>query len=209
MKNNSDIFADGTILPLVEEFYTLQGEGFHTGKAAYFIRVGGCDVCCNWCDIKASWNAATHPPTKVSHIVANAAKYPAKAVVVTGGEPLNYNLDYLCNQLKLQGIRTFLETSGSSHLTGVWDWVCLSPKKNKEPLDEVIIAANELKVIIEKDLDFQWAERYKDLVGDDCKLYLQPEWSSYEATIGPIVDYILNNPWWNISLQSHKFMHIP
>jgi len=209
LKKQDELFVDGKLLPLVEEFYTLQGEGFNTGKPAYFIRIGGCDVCCNWCDVKQSWNPSLHPATPTDEIVAHALKYPARAVVITGGEPLLYNLDYLCSELKRNGVKTFIETSGSSPVSGTWDWICLSPKKKKQPLPGIYPLAHELKMVVEKDLDFEWAEYNRGLVGADCKLFLQPEWSAYEKTVGPIVDYILDHPWWNISLQSHKFMHIP
>lgn len=199
----------GLLLPIVEEFYTLQGEGYHTGKAAYFIRIGGCDVCCQWCDVKVSWNPDIHPLVDINQIVANAAAQPAKAVVVTGGEPLLYDLNLLCSELKKQQIATFIETSGSAPLSGQWDWICVSPKKNKEPLPEMLAAANELKVVIDRTIDFEWAERFASLVSPSCRLYLQPEWSVYNDIIAPMVDYIMQHPKWNISLQSHKFMHIP
>lgn len=199
----------GLLLPIVEEFYTLQGEGYHTGKAAYFIRIGGCDVCCQWCDVKVSWNPDIHPLVNIEQIVENAAAQPAKAVVVTGGEPLLYDLNLLCSELKKHQIATFIETSGSAPLSGTWDWICLSPKKNKEPLPEMLAAANELKVVIDRSMDFAWAERFASLVSPECRLYLQPEWSVYNEIIAPLVDYIMQHPRWNISLQSHKFMHIP
>jgi len=197
------------ILPIVEEFYSLQGEGFHTGKPAYFIRIGGCDVCCDWCDVKVSWNPDIHPAIKTDDIIERIKQHPAKAVVVTGGEPFIYNLDYLCTELKKLNIKTFVETSGSHPISGNWDWICLSPKKNKPPLHDFFSQANELKMIVGKDLDFAWVEQYKNSVSKNCKLYLQPEWSVYQNVIGTVVDYILQHPWWNISLQSHKFMHIP
>ena len=203
------LFDEGKNLPLVEDFYTIQGEGFHTGKPAYFIRLGGCDVCCNWCDVKISWNPLIHPAIETDEIVKKALKNPAKAVVVTGGEPFIYQLDYLCSELKKNGVSTFVETSGSHQHSGDWDWICLSPKKNKPPLDPIFSLANELKVIIEKDLDFSWAEENRKKVSADCKLYLQPEWSAYESIIGKVADYVMLHPQWNISLQSHKFMHIP
>ena len=209
MKNKSTLFDDGHVLPLVEDFYTIQGEGFHSGKPAYFIRVGGCDVGCNWCDVKISWNPNIHPATQTDDIVKNALKNPSKAVVVTGGEPFIYQLDYLCSELKKHGISTFIETSGSHSHSGQWDWICLSPKKKKPPLEPIFKLASELKVVIEKDLDFAWAEENRKKVSPQCKLYIQPEWSAYEAIIGPITDYVMQHPDWNISLQSHKFMHIP
>lgn len=200
---------EGEALPIVEEFYTLQGEGYHTGKPAYFIRVGGCDVCCSWCDVKVSWNPDIHKIGKVDDIVNLAASYPAQAVVVTGGEPFLYDLNPLTSRLRKKNMHTFVETSGSSPLTGQWDWICLSPKKNKEPLPEFLENAHELKVIIDKEMDFEWAEKFRKLVSPTCKLYLQPEWSVYQDSISEIVEYVKNNPAWNVSLQAHKFMHIP
>ena len=193
----------------MEAFYTLQGEGFNTGQAACFVRIGGCDVGCWWCDVKESWNASLFPPTPVDQIVAYAASFPAKAVVVTGGEPLLYNLDYFCKKLKESGIRTFLETSGSLLLSGSWDWICLSPKKDVPPLPETLKKANELKVIIHEPEDLAWAETNRTLVSPECLLYLQPEWSSRRQIIPVIIDYIKKYPVWKISLQSHKYMNIP
>lgn len=193
----------------MEEFYTLQGEGYHTGTAAYFTRIGGCDVGCRWCDIPESWNADKYPPSSVDEMVERAAACPARAVVVTGGEPLLYNLDYLCNRLHEKGIRTFLETSGSSPLTGKWDWICLSPKKDAPPLKEIFLIANELKVIIQDEEDFGWAEENAVKAGKGCTLFLQPEWSRRSLMIPAIVSYIMKNPSWKISLQSHKYMRIP
>jgi 7-carboxy-7-deazaguanine synthase len=205
----NQIPEDGTLLPLMEEFYTIQGEGYNTGKAAYFIRLGGCDVGCHWCDVKESWDASIHPLTPSDTIVANASKYPSKAVVVTGGEPLIYNLDYLTAQLQQKGIKTFIETSGAYPLSGSWDWICLSPKKFKAPSPSVAPFAHELKVIVFNKSDFAWAEQYADLVSADCKLYLQPEWSKAKEMIPLIVDYVMNNPKWEISLQTHKYLNIP
>ncbi len=200
---------DGSLLPLMEEFYTIQGEGFHSGKAAYFIRLGGCDVGCHWCDVKESWNAELHPLTSVDTIVSNAAKYPAKTVVVTGGEPLLYNLDLLTSKLKANGIQTFIETSGAYPLSGTWDWICLSPKKFKAPLASIAPHAGELKVIVFNKSDFDWAEEHAQHVSKNCKLYLQPEWSKAEQMTPEIIEYVKNNPKWEVSLQSHKFMNIP
>ena len=193
----------------MEEFYTIQGEGYHTGKPAYFIRLGGCDIGCSWCDTKLSWNPELHKLVKVEEIAMKAGTYPAKAVVVTGGEPLIYNLDFLCSELKKFNIKTFIETSGPYKLSGEWDWICLSPKKQNPPLPEIYAKANELKVIILSDNDFQWAEKNAKQVNKSCKLYLQPEWSRYKKIIPSIIEYVKNNPKWNISLQSHKFMNIP
>jgi len=200
---------DGTLLPLMEEFYTIQGEGYHTGKAAYFIRLGGCDVGCHWCDVKESWDASVHPLTPADIIIQNALKYPAKTVVVTGGEPLIYNLDYLTEGLQKVGIQTFIETSGAYPLSGNWDWICLSPKKFKAPRPDVIQAAGELKVIVFNKSDFEWAEEHAKQVGHNCKLYLQPEWSKATEMTPLIVAYVMANPKWEISLQTHKFLNIP
>ena len=200
---------DGSMLPLMEEFYTIQGEGFNTGKAAYFIRLGGCDVGCHWCDVKETWDADIHPLTPADKIVDNAAKYSGKAVVVTGGEPLIYNLEYLTSKLKEKEILTFIETSGAYPLSGFWDWICLSPKKFKAPNPDIAQYANELKIIVFNKSDFQWAEEHAKLVGPQCKLYLQPEWSKATEMLPLIIDYVMNNPKWEISLQTHKYLNIP
>ena len=200
---------DGTLLPLMEEFYTIQGEGYNTGKAAYFIRLGGCDVGCHWCDVKESWDAELHPLTAADTIVTNASQHPSKAVVVTGGEPLIYNLDYITGNLHKAGIKTFIETSGAYPLSGDWDWICLSPKKFKAPMQNVADAAHELKVIIFNKSDFAFAEHHAGLVSPDCKLYLQPEWSKSKEMIPLIVEYVMNNPQWEVSLQTHKYLNIP
>ena len=207
MKNN--IPEDGTYLPLMEEFYTIQGEGFNTGKAAYFIRLGGCDVGCHWCDVKESWDASIHPLTAADEIVRNAVQYPGKAVVITGGEPLIYNLEYLTTKLKENNILTFIETSGAYPLSGHWDWICLSPKKFKAPNPAIAIHAHELKIIVFNKTDFEWAESHAKLVGPNCKLYLQPEWSKSKDMLPLIIDYVKNNPKWEISLQTHKYLNIP
>lgn len=203
------LLEQGLELPLMEEFYTIQGEGFHSGKAAYFIRVGGCDVGCHWCDVKESWDASLHPLTKTDLIVEHAMQYAGKAVVVTGGEPSMYNMHYLTEQLKAKGIQTFIETSGAYLLTGTWDWVCLSPKKNGPPLLENFSKADELKVIVYNKSDFDWAEKNALHVRSDCKLFLQPEWSKSKDVMPLIVDYVMAHPQWNVSLQTHKYMHIP
>ncbi len=200
---------NGTLLPLMEEFYTIQGEGFNTGKAAYFIRLGGCDVGCHWCDVKESWNAELHALTSTDEIVEHAKQYPGKAVVVTGGEPLIYNLDDLTKKLKDTDILTFIETSGAYPLSGTWDWICLSPKKFKAPRPEILPLANELKVIVFNKSDFQWAEQYAEQVSPSCKLYLQPEWSKSKEMTPLIIDYVMANPKWEISLQTHKYLNIP
>ncbi len=207
MKSNE--FDSGRKLPLVEDFYTVQGEGFHTGKPAYFIRLGGCDVGCRWCDAKATWNSAAYPLTEVDEVVARAASFPAQAMVITGGEPLMYPLEYLTSELKGRGLEVFLETSGSHPMSGNFDWICLSPKRQQPPLDGIYPLADELKMIIESAADFAWAEECAAKVGPQAKLYMQPEWSRYETMIGEIVEYIKAHPRWNISLQTHKFMHIP
>ena len=204
-----DQLMQGTLLPLMEEFYTLQGEGIHTGKPAYFIRIGGCDVGCYWCDVKESWNPEIHPLTPTDQIVRNAAACPAKAVVVTGGEPLMYNLDYLCSELKKCNVQTYLETSGAYPLTGRWDWICVSPKKKKEPLVSFYPRINELKVIVFEENDFHWAEQNARKVPADCHLLLQPEWSRRNEMMPCVIEYVKAHPQWRISLQSHKYMGIP
>lgn len=198
----------GTMLPLMEEFYTIQGEGYHKGTAAYFIRVGGCDVGCHWCDVKESWNANLHPPTETLKIVENAAKY-SDTIVVTGGEPLMWDMNPLTLQLKEKGLKTHIETSGAYPLTGVWDWICLSPKKMKLPLEEVYKVADELKVIIYNKDDFRFAEEQAEKVNDNCILYLQPEWSKRDKVVPLIVDFVMQNPKWKVSLQTHKYLNIP
>jgi 7-carboxy-7-deazaguanine synthase len=206
---NQELLSEGKMLPLMEEFYTIQGEGFHSGKSAYFIRVGGCDVGCHWCDVKESWDASLHPLTNTDIIVENASKHPGKAVVVTGGEPSMYNMNYITKQLKVKGIQTFIETSGAYKLTGEWDWVCLSPKKTSPPKPENYPLADELKIIVHNKSDFEWAEKHAALVKDNCKLYLQPEWSKSKEMMPLIVDYVMSHPKWNVSLQTHKYMNIP
>jgi 7-carboxy-7-deazaguanine synthase len=196
-------------LPLVEEFYSIQGEGFHAGKAAYFIRLGGCDIGCSWCDSRFSWNPDIHPLVDTDIIIANVINSGTDSVVVTGGEPLLWNLDYLCNRLKENKVCTFIETSGAYPLSGKWDWICLSPKINMPPLDEICKVADELKVIIENKDNFEWADKYRGLVNSNCRLFLQPEWSRFEDIVPEIVEYVKKNYHWSISLQIHKFMHIP
>jgi len=206
-ETTENLVLKGLELPLMEEFYTLQGEGNHQGKAAYFIRLGGCDVGCHWCDVKESWDAVLHPPTSIESISANAEKH-AKIAVITGGEPTLYNLLPLTSLLKEKGIRTHIETSGAHPLTGVWDWVCLSPKKRKLPTPIAYQKANELKVIVYNYHDLKFAEEQAEMVGENCLLYLQPEWSVKEKMIPVIVDYVLKNPQWRITLQSHKYLNI-
>lgn len=201
--------SDGHMLPLVEEFYSVQGEGINTGRAAYFIRVGGCDICCSWCDTKYSWNAGLHPMVSVEAIAVHVTETGADSVVVTGGEPLMWDMDPLCDLLKGKGIKTFLETSGAWPLTGTWDWITLSPKRDALPLSDIWLRADELKVVIHDGTDFDDAERYSRNVGPGCQLLLQPEWSRYREMIAAITDYVKKNPRWRVSLQAHKFMHIP
>lgn len=196
-------------LPIVEEFFSLQGEGYHTGKAAYFIRIGGCDVGCSWCDSRFSWNPKIHPIVDPDEVIGRAVKSGTDSVVVTGGEPLMWNLDYLCEGLKENKINTFIETSGAYPLSGKWDWICLSPKRSMPPAEHICTVADELKVIIQESDDFTWAEKYRQSVSADCKLFLQPEWSRFDKITPEIVNYIKGNPSWRISLQVHKYMHIP
>ncbi len=203
-----DIFEKGRKLPLIQEFYTIQGEGFHTGKAAYFIRIGGCDIGCSWCDTKVSWNADIHSLAETDDIIEKAYRSEAKSIVVTGGEPLSYDLDYLCKKAKEKNLETFIETSGAYPLSGKWDWVCLSPKKQKPPLPQNYKAANELKVIIFNDDDILWAENCSKKVSDNCLLYLQPEWSRREENTPRIIEYIKKHPKWNLSVQLHKYLRI-
>lgn len=197
------------LLPLVEEFFTLQGEGYHAGKAAYFIRLGGCDIGCSWCDSRFSWNPRIHPLVETEEIIKHVVEAEADSVVVTGGEPLMWNLDSLCSGLKSKNISTFIETSGAYSFSGIWDWICLSPKRNMPPLEDICAKADELKVIIQNTDDFSWAETYRKKVSDKCRLYLQPEWSRFEQITPEIVEYVKKNSGWRISLQIHKYMHIP
>ena len=203
----------------MESFYTLQGEGAHQGKAAWFIRLGGCDVGCVWCDVKESWDAGAHPQKSIDTIVNTALQdIPAShrpsgnnkiIAVITGGEPLLYDLELLTTALQTAGFRTHIETSGSSKMSGVWDWRCLSPKKFKAPLPEVVSLANELKIIIYNKSDFAWGEKFAALVNKDCKLFLQPEWSKADIVTPLIIDYIKANPQWQLSLQIHKYINVP
>ena len=193
----------------MEHFYTLQGEGVHQGKAAYFIRLGGCDVGCVWCDVKDSWDAGKHPLRKIEDLVAEVKNTPAEIVVITGGEPLMYDLTELTGQLHKAGLRTHMETSGSSPLSGSWDWITLSPKKFKAPLPDVIPFANELKVVVFNKSDFDWAEKYASQVSASCKLYLQPEWEKASAVTPMIIEYIKAHPRWQLSLQIHKYINVP
>jgi 7-carboxy-7-deazaguanine synthase len=196
-------------LPVMEHFYTIQGEGFHQGRAAYFIRLGGCDVGCVWCDVKDSWDATKHPMIAIETLVNEVKATPAKLVVITGGEPLMHPLDALTKVLQQAGLETNIETSGSSPLSGSWDWVCLSPKKFKAPLPSVVPHAHELKIVVFNKSDFAWAEEYATQVSPTCKLYLQPEWSKAAEITALIVDYIKANPQWELSLQLHKYINVP
>jgi len=204
-----DTIVQGLELPLMEDFYTIQGEGFYTGVAAYFIRIGGCDVGCHWCDVKESWEAANHPVTSVEEMVANVKKSQAKIVVITGGEPLTWNMDFLTKRLKEEGFRIHIETSGAYPFSGTWDWVCLSPKKTKLPVEETYKKADELKIIIYNQHDFQFAEEQAQKVQKDCVLFLQAEWGKRDKMSPLIVDYVMNNPKWRISVQTHKYLDIP
>jgi len=193
----------------MEAFYTIQGEGFHQGRAAYFIRLGGCDVGCVWCDVKDSWDASLHPQKSVEEIVATAKTFPGRLAVITGGEPLLHNLDALTKALHAAGFETNMETSGSSPLSGEWDWICLSPKKFKAPEPAVIPLAHELKVVIFNKHDFAWAETYAAQVNKNCKLYLQPEWDKAAEMTPLIIEYIKAHPQWELSLQVHKYINVP
>jgi organic radical activating enzyme len=196
-------------LPVMESFYTLQGEGVYHGSAAYFIRLAGCDVGCSWCDVKESWDADLHEQVEISDLVELAMKSGSKIVVITGGEPLMYNLDELTRKLKRVGLRTHLETSGAYALSGEWDWVCVSPKKFKKPLAEVLNAANELKIIYLNAHDLVWAEQHLPNISDNCYKLLQPEWGKSKKVIPAIIEYIKANPEWRLSLQEHKYLNIP
>ena len=204
-----ELLEGGRRLPLVEDFYTIQGEGFHAGKPAYFIRLGGCDVGCRWCDAKYTWNPRIFPPTDVDVVVDRAKQCAAQAIVITGGEPLLYPLGVLTSSLRDAGLEIFLETSGTHPFSGEFDWVCLSPKRQMPPLAEAYGRAHELKVIIQREDDFAWAEENARKVGRYCRLYLQPEWSVFENIMPAIVEYAKQNPKWSISTQTHKFMKIP
>lgn len=198
-----------TKLPVMEAFYTIQGEGFHQGKAAYFIRLGGCDVGCVWCDVKESWDGSKHPLQSIDSIVAAAADHPGRMAVITGGEPLMHNLDALTHALREAGFSTNIETSGAWPLSGEWDWICLSPKKFKAPLPEIVPLAHELKVVIYNKTDFAWAEQYAARASPSCKRFLQPEWTRSAQMTPLIIDYIKENPQWEFSLQLHKYINVP
>ena len=196
-------------LPVMEHFYTIQGEGFHQGKAAYFIRLGGCDVGCVWCDVKDSWDGGKHPLISIQTLLEEVKKTAAQIVVVTGGEPLMHDLEALTALFGEAGLQLHIETSGAHPLSGLWDWICLSPKKFKSPVSEIIPLAHELKVVVYNKSDFEWAETYAGMVKPTCKLYLQPEWEKSGLMMPMIVDYIKTNPQWELSLQLHKFINVP
>ena len=193
----------------MEDFYTLQGEGFHQGKAAYFIRLGGCDVGCVWCDVKDSWDAEKHPKLKIESLKLKVKETPAEIVVITGGEPLMHDLTELTKELQAAGLKTHIETSGAHPLSGSWDWICLSPKKFKAPLPGIAPLANELKIVVFNKSDFDWAEKYAALVSPSCKLFLQPEWDKAAEITPLIIDYIKAHPQWELSLQIHKYINVP
>ena len=195
--------------PVMELFYSLQGEGYHQGKAAFFIRLAGCDVGCVWCDVKDSWDASKHPVLSVEEIVAAAAADPSRIAIVTGGEPLLHQLDPLTTALKAAGFQTHIETSGSSPMSGSWDWVCLSPKKFKAALPEAVKTANELKVVVFNNSDFAFANSFVNDVDSDCKKYLQPEWEKSDAMTPLVIEYIKSNPSWELSAQLHKYIQVP
>ena len=193
----------------MEDFYTIQGEGYYQGHAAYFVRLGGCDVGCVWCDVKESWDADAHPKVAVDEIVRKAKSSGTEIVVITGGEPAMYDLTFLTQELHRAGLKTNIETSGAYPLTGTWDWVCFSPKKFKAPVPSIYSAANELKVIVYNKSDFSWAEQFMKEVGPECELFLQPEWSKEKEMLPLIIEYVKSHPQWKVSLQIHKYMNIP
>ncbi|TPG65849.1 7-carboxy-7-deazaguanine synthase QueE [Hymenobacter nivis] len=199
----------GALLPVMEQFYTIQGEGFNTGRAAYFIRLGGCDVGCVWCDVKESWDADAHPRQAVGALVAAAAAFPGRNVVITGGEPLMHDCAPLTGALQAAGFQTWIETSGAHPLSGSWDWICVSPKKFKAPRPDVLAHADELKIIVFNDSDFAWAEEHAALVPATTRLYLQPEWSRAARMTPALIDYVKAHPRWQVSLQTHKYLDIP
>ena len=203
------LLEKGEMLPLMEAFYTIQGEGFHSGKSAYFLRIGGCDVGCHWCDVKESWDAALHPPTHIKKMQEEMSLFSVDTVVVTGGEPLMWDMNPLTDLLHQKGLQVHIETSGAYPLSGSFDWICLSPKKTMPPKAELLSEADELKVIIHNKHDFKWAEQYADQVKEGCYLYLQPEWSKASEIMEEIVEFVKENPKWSVSLQTHKYMNIP
>lgn len=204
-----DRVNQGLSLPVMELFYTIQGEGANTGSPAIFLRLAGCDVGCHWCDVKESWKATDHQVYSIEDIVVQLKEFDCKNIVVTGGEPLMYNLNPLTKALKQEGFQLWIETSGAHPLTGVWHWICLSPKKNKEPLAEVLDKADELKCIVFNQSDYQFAEKYASQVNEKCDLYLQVEWGVRNKRLPGLIDYVKANPKWKISTQTHKYMDIP
>ena len=208
LNNEKELIDKGLLLPLMESFYKIQGEGYHKGSAAFFIRLGGCDVGCHWCDVKDSWDSKIHPPTNINEIVSNVKKN-SDTVVVTGGEPLMWDMSPITKLLKDNNIRTHIETSGAYKFSGIWDWICLSPKKNKNPLNKIYSKADELKMIIYNLDDLKFAENESKKVSSSCLLYLKPEWSKREKVMPIIVDYVMKNPKWKVSLQTHKYLNIP
>lgn len=196
-------------IPILEEFYSIQGEGFNTGKAAYFVRVGGCDLACRWCDSKETWKPEIHHFVKIQSIIDRVKQTAANTIVVTGGEPLTYNFDKFCEIARSSNLKLMIETCGAYPFSGKWDWICLSPKRQKPPMEDYYLKANELKVIIYEETDLLWAEECAKKVNNKCILFLQPEWSRFETTKDMIVNYAKNNPKWNVSIQTHKFLRIP
>ena len=194
--------------PLMEDFYTIQGEGYNTGKAAYFLRLAGCDVGCVWCDVKESWSAENHPLVGIDEMLQRIKESGADKVVVTGGEPAMYDLKPLTDALRENNLLCYIETSGAYALTGDWDWICVSPKKFKAPLPEILLLANELKVIVYNKSDFDWGEKKAELINENCLLYLQPEYSVNEKILPQIIDYVKTNKRWRISLQTHKYLGV-
>ena len=210
MNNDNNIeLKNGTVLPVMESFLTIQGEGYFSGKTSYFLRIGGCDVGCHWCDVKESWDPNLHPLVKVDTIIKSILETNVKTVVITGGEPLMWNMEYLTKQLVKNNIQIHLETSGAYPLSGSFNWICLSPKKTMKPLSSIYSLTNELKIIISNKNDFKWAMKFKKNVNSKCKLYLQPEWSKKDSILPIIIDFVTKNPQWTISLQAHKYMNIP
>jgi organic radical activating enzyme len=200
---------DGKALPLMEHFYTIQGEGAYSGHAAYFIRLGGCDVGCVWCDVKDSWDASNHPLVNIEEMLQFVLQTPAKLCVITGGEPAMYNLDPLTQLLKINGIRVHIETSGAYPINGNFDWICISPKKFKLPIQEALVLCDEYKQVVYHPSDINWTQQFLDFLKPSCLLMLQPEWSKAESMSTLIIDYVKANPQWSISLQTHKFLNIP
>lgn len=209
LSESSSLHIKPGFLPLMEHFYTIQGEGFNAGKPAYFLRLGGCDVGCVWCDVKESWDASVHPQISETQMLEYVKQMSAENVVITGGEPLMYNLESLTHLLQQNGLKTWIETSGAYPISGAWDWVCLSPKKFKKPVNEVYPYADELKIIVYNKSDFEWAQEHAAKVNKACKLYLQAEWSKEKEMMPLIIEFVKRNPEWTISLQTHKYLNIP